>query len=164
MPRKLVPGTTIGDLGGGSWESSNTMDEEWDYGCEGGVASTKIDDPERGTIIFEYSVIGGPTSVNYISIEYTATRFHGLDRSEMEHRRAYVDFADKVSKRLLNAPLPETVKNQLLGSKDVKKEQSGAPVGPGYVNTSVSVSQNKNVSIDIHFYEGGESYERNKDK
>ncbi|MBK9163848.1 MAG: hypothetical protein IPM21_08045 [Acidobacteria bacterium] len=158
MPKEVAPNTPFGRLGGGRWERTSSFDEQWDYDCKGDTGDVTLEDSEKGNVSVEYGSIGGPIDVKYLSIEYTATRFNGLDKSELEHRKSYVDFVDRISKRLFNEPLPDSVKKQLLGTKDIRKEDSGTPVGSGYVNTSVNLTNNKVVMTDIHFFESKDAY------
>ena len=164
LPKEVAPNTPFGKLGGGRWARTSNFDEEWDYDCEGDTDFLQSEENEKGTIALEYGAIGGPTDVKYLSIEYTATRFKGLDKSELEHRKSYVDFVDRISKRLFNEPLPDAVKKQLLGTKDIRKEDSGTPVGSGYVNTSVNLSGKTAVMTDIHFFESPKAYELYKNQ
>lgn len=164
LPKEVAPNTPFGRLGGGRWARTSNFDQAWDYDCEGDTGFLKSEENEKGTIALEYGAIGGPNDVKYLSVEYTATRFNGLDKSELEHRKSYVDFVDRISKRLFNEPLPDSVKKQLLGTKDIRKEDSGTPVGSGYVNTSVNLTNNKVVMTDIHFFESKDVFDKYKDK
>lgn len=163
LPAQVGAGTPYQNLSGRKWERSNIMEEEWDYGCKGNEFYSLSED-DKGDVTIEYDAIGGKNDIKYITIEYMAIRYAGLDRSEMSLREGYVGFLDKISRHYFGEALPKKTREQMLGRQSFDKKDTGTAIGPGYVNLSINYPTKMAVSIDVHFFDGKDSFEKYKNK
>ncbi len=163
LTEKLGQRSPYSALIGRKWIKDGKGDGEWDYGC-GFNQDVKFVDDGNASISSDYSAIGGKDDVKYITVEYTANNFTLSEAKELAYRKEYLGFLNRLSKHLYGVELPSIAQEQILGKKDLNKANTGLQVGTGWINISFNGPAPKVVSIDVHFHESKEAYDKYKDQ
>ena len=168
LPQQVAPNTPFANLGGGAWGRWGDSNGELDYGCNGGKDSVTLKDDGNVNITAEYGAIGGPQTVHYISVEYSAFQYTGQTPAEKQLRQQYADFCDKLSEKLYGVKLPAKFRKRLLDestySPTSPANEYAEKVGSGYVNLSSNKNKALMIMLDVHFFSSEAEYTTYKDE